>query len=391
MSFVSKQPGIALVVPKAGSAVAEHFAHTVALSEQLAELLPTTVIVERVTGEAPITAPSVRLIQQKRVDDGPVRRAREIWAIGRRLLDERPHAFFVRTSQTAAVPLALLTKTRGGRTLYWNCGMAPRNRVRDLRSGPLLRGELAMRAAYLLADLVVTGTPSLADHYASTYRIPRRRLAVLPNEVDLRKFRPPSPPERAEARARLGVGNETRVVLLVHRLSPVRRTGFYLPALAQKLTAEAPGSLLVIAGDGPERATLEADLRKRGLSSNVIWLGAIAHAEIRWLYRAADAFVMASWTEGFPRVLIEAMAMGIPVASTDVGGVHEIVPPEYAMRLVPRTHPERLADAVLQLLHDRVAAATLARRGAAWVERYDAPVVARELASLVQDVCADSE
>ena len=94
--------------------------------------------------------------------------------------------------------------------------------------------------------------------------------------------------------------------------------------------------------------------------------------------------MMPSYTEGFPRVLLEAMAMGLPIASTDVGGVREILPSAYHPRLAHRDHPLELARAIDELLADSSAARELADEGQRWVRRFDAPLVARKLAALAQ-------
>jgi glycosyltransferase involved in cell wall biosynthesis len=111
-------------------------------------------------------------------------------------------------------------------------------------------------------------------------------------------------------------------------------------------------------------------------------LGAISHERVRRLYAGADIFIMPSYTEGFPRVLLEAMAMGVPIASTNVGGVREIVPSAYHSRLADRERPSELADAVDELLGDPGTARELAAEGLRWVQRFDAPSIARQLAAL---------
>jgi glycosyltransferase involved in cell wall biosynthesis len=92
--------------------------------------------------------------------------------------------------------------------------------------------------------------------------------------------------------------------------------------------------------------------------------------------------MMPSYTEGFPRVLLEAMAMGIPIASTDVGGVREILPDAYQGRLSNPERPGELAVAVCELIQNVEVARELANEGRRWVQRFDAPLVARTLAAL---------
>ena len=290
--------------------------------------------------------------------------------------------FFVRTSQTAAVPLILFRRLFGGRVMYWNCGEASRRRRDGLRG--VFRSELPARFAFRWADTLVTGTNALAARYSSTYGIPSDRIAVLPNDIDLDWFRPADPEERARTRAELGVGDDEPLVLSVHRFSPVRRTLDYIPAVFEAVLKDNPDVRFVLAGGGPEEAGVRRAVAAAGLNDRVRMLGAIPNEDVRRFYAAADVFVMPSYTEGFPRVLLEAMAMGLPIASTDVGGVREILPDAYHERLADRDRPLELARAIDELLRDREAAQELAADGRQWVQRFDASVVAQELATLAR-------
>jgi glycosyltransferase involved in cell wall biosynthesis len=374
--------GLVLVIPKAGSEVAEHFAHTFRLAEHVGEVTRTAVIVERLAGTLPASDSSVDVYVQSRADQGFLPRAWELVRLAVHLRRRGFRSFFVRTSQTAAVPLILFRRLFGGRVMYWNCGEASKRRGDGLRTA--FRSELPARFAFRWADTLVTGTSSLAARYSSTYGIPAERIAVLPNDIDLGRFRPPEPEERSRARAELGVTADEPIVLSVHRFSPIRRTLDYIPAVFQSVAKDHPDVRFVLAGGGPEEEGVRHAVAQAGLDGRVQMLGAVPHDHIRRLYAAADVFVMPSYTEGFPRVLLEAMAMGVPIASTDVGGVREIVPEAYRERLADRDRPLELANAIDELLKNPETAQELAAEGLRWVQRFDAPAVARELAALVR-------
>jgi glycosyltransferase involved in cell wall biosynthesis len=379
-----REEGLVLVIPKVGSEVAEHFAHTFRLAEHVRRDIRTAVIVERLAGALPPTDPSVELHVQRHADRGVVPRAWELLRLAAALRRKGFRSFFVRTSQTAAVPLIVLCRLFGGRVMYWNCGKAPKNRLRQLGLRTALRSEIPMRFAFRWADTVVTGTESLAAHYSRTYGIPRQRIAVLPNEIDLEWFRPASKKERSEARAELGVIEDEPLVLSVHRFSPVRRTLLYLPEVLEAVVQRHARARFVLAGGGPEETGVRRAVAQAGLNDRVQMLGAVPHGHVRRLYAAADIFMMPSYTEGFPRVLLEAMAMGVPIAGTDVGGSREILPGAYHGRLANRDRPLELAGAVDELLRDPAAAHELASEGLRWVRRFDAPSVARQLAALAR-------
>jgi glycosyltransferase involved in cell wall biosynthesis len=378
----AKENGLVLVVPKAGSGVAEHFAHTFRLADHLTHHTPTAVIVERLVGAPPSMNPSVEVRIQRHGDTGVLARAWELLRLAAGLRRDGFRSFFVRTSQTAAVPIIVFRRLFGGRVMYWSCGEVSKTRLRDVGLRNALRGEIPLRVALRWADTVVTGTDSLADHYSKTYVIPRERIRVLPNEIDLEWFTPPSSEERVQARMELGVAEDEHLVLSVHRLSPVRRTLLYIPAALKAVLAQHERVRFVIAGGGPEEVEVRRAVSDAGLNDRVQMLGVVPHERIMRLYAAADVFMMPSYTEGFPRVLLEAMAMDVPIASTDVGGVREILPGIYGSRLADREQPRELAEAVCELVLDPALARELADHGRRWVRRFDASSVARRLAAL---------
>jgi glycosyltransferase involved in cell wall biosynthesis len=378
----SVEGGLVLVVPKAGSEVHEHFAHTFRLAEHVRRHMRTAVIVERLSGAAPAADPSVEVRIQRRSDKGFFLRACELVWLAAGLRRKGFRAYFVRTSQTAAVPLILATRLIGGRVMYWNCGKAPKNRLRSLGIRQGLRYEIPMRIAFRWADLVVTGTPSLAEHYSHTYGISPGRIAVLPNEIDLELFVTPSESQRRSAREALDVREHESLVLAVHRFSPVRKTLAYVPLVLEALIERHPHVRFVFAGGGPEEAAVRHAVTEASLTQRVQMLGPVPHERVWRLYAAADVFMMPSYTEGFPRVLLEAMATRVPVASTDVGGVREVLPSAYHSRLAHRDRPAELVRAVDELLSNPSAAGELAEAGCRWVRRFDAPAVAQRLVAL---------
>lgn len=168
------------------------------------------------------------------------------------------------------------------------------------------------------------------------------RVRVLRNGVDLDAFRPGN---RTAARARLGV--EPPVLLCVGNLVPLKGHDLVIRALPM-----LEGATLLIAGHGPEENRLRGLARALGLDERVRFLGSIAHAEMAGIYDAADVLVLASEREGWPNVLLEAMACGTPAVATTVGGVPEVVASPAAGRLLPRRDPECIAETVRELLDD---------------------------------------
>jgi teichuronic acid biosynthesis glycosyltransferase TuaC len=142
-----------------------------------------------------------------------------------------------------------------------------------------------------------------------------QKITVLRNGVDLELFKPE---DQQAARAKFGVSGF--VLASVGNLIPTKGHQFVIEALQALQDAQ-----LLIAGHGPHEGEFKALAEWLGVADRVRFLGVLPQTELRWLYSAADALVLASVREGWPNVLLEAMACGSPVLATEVGGIAEIV------------------------------------------------------------------
>lgn len=170
---------------------------------------------------------------------------------------------------------------------------------------------------------------------------PAEKVTVLRNGVDTALFCPPA--DRGAVRAALGLDGPTllSVGLLIERKGHHR----VIEALAA-----LPGHTLLIAGEGPERAALEALAARLGVAGRVRFLGARPHAELPAIYGAADVLVLASSREGWANVLLEAMACGTPVVASPIWGNPEVVREPAAGLIAAANTPEAIADGVTALL-----------------------------------------
>jgi glycosyltransferase involved in cell wall biosynthesis len=126
-----------------------------------------------------------------------------------------------------------------------------------------------------------------------------------------------------------------------------------------------PQYALLVIGEGPEKSALEAQVAGLGLASRVRIVGAVPHERLRDYYVAADALVLASSREGWPNVLLEAMACGTPAVASNIWGNPEAVASPEAGRLMPERSAAGIAEAVRQLFScppDRAATRRYAER-----------------------------
>jgi glycosyltransferase involved in cell wall biosynthesis len=156
-------------------------------------------------------------------------------------------------------------------------------------------------------------------------------------------------PSREAARKRLGLPASAFIVGTVSRLVPCKRHMDLLGAFAG-LLPQIPGARLVIVGDGPLRASIESRVVELGLQQSVSMLG--ERRDIPQVLAALDVFCLPSDLEGMPMTVLEAMAAGLPVVASDVGGIPELVEHERTGLLVKPAAPHELGTAILSLAHD---------------------------------------
>ena len=220
--------------------------------------------------------------------------------------------------------------------------------------------EWLQRRAFPRFDAVVAVSAPLARQLRG---VPAGRLEVLANA-----WREPAPAlDRAAARAQLGIAGDTMLVGWVGRLSAEKGPDVLIDALAQ--ITDVPFTASII-GDGPELGALRARGAAAGITDRLRWHGATADASR--LFPGFDLFVLSSRTEGTPIVLFEAMASGVPIVATAVGGVGDVVTPAEAL-LVPGEDPRALAAAIRTVATDRSAAAGRARAARVRLEARYAP------------------
>ena len=209
-------------------------------------------------------------------------------------------------------------------------------------------------------------TVSEADaHLARRYRpVAENRLTVIPNGVpvpslaDLAQL-------RTEGRRQLGLRPDSAAVGVIARLHPDKDLTTWLRAAALVQKAR-PGIEFVVIGDGPDAPALQRLARELGLEVSVRWAG--EQPDAARLLPALDVFALSSVKEGLPITLLEAMAHGVPVVATAVGGIPEVVEDGVTGLLVPPRDPEALAEAELRIL---AADQDLANAGARGRERVE--------------------
>ncbi len=215
--------------------------------------------------------------------------------------------------------------------------------------------------------------------------LPSDRITVIRSGIAM--LDPPTRTERAALRSRLGIAAEAPVLGIVGHI--LRHKGYddLIHAIAL-IREKAPAILCVIVGGAPRARYLHKlrqlakDLR---IESRLIWVG--VQQDVAPILHAIDLFVLPSHTEGLPITILEAMAAGQPVVATTVGGIPELVRHGETGLLVPPKDPQRLAEAILALLHGQTSARAMGTAGRALVATsFTVEGEARETALLYQRI-----
>lgn len=210
-------------------------------------------------------------------------------------------------------------------------------------------------------DHVVAVGESVKRALIANEGIPERRIQVIYNGVRLADFENTTE-SRSAVRRELGLGNDSPVAIQVARLDYLKD---HLTAVrtARRIKEIRPDFRLLLVGEGAERAKIEQEVSTLGLQDTVLLLG--LKTDVQRLLSAADVFLLTSISEGIPVTLIEAMSACLPVVSTDVGGIPEVVIHGKTGWLAPARDDALLAFHMLDAFKNPDSAAALGKAGEA--------------------------
>jgi glycosyltransferase involved in cell wall biosynthesis len=274
---------------------------------------------ERLSPDLDVTFPAIDI--RKGDTLGNLRRFRRV------LRELRPHALV--TGNWGAIEWAIANAWPLVRHIHTEDGFGPDEHDRQLPRRVLTRRIVLRRAT------VVLPSRTLWRIATEIWRLPPARLRYIPNGIDLLRFATPATaPDR-----------EVPVIGCVAALRAEKNLARLLCAF--RLVTDATPAHLIIVGDGPERATLEALAATLDLGAQVQFTGHVP--EPQRLYAGFDIFALTSNTEQMPMTVLEAMAAALPVAATDVGDIKDMLAPENRDFITP-LDDATLAGALISLL-----------------------------------------
>lgn len=264
-------------------------------------------------------------------------------------------------------------------------------RSEDERAGEdRLTGE---RQVLRRADRIVAATMAELTQLRFLYRADSRKLVIIPPGVDTSHFYP-IPPD--EAKQFIGLKPESRMVLFVGRIEPLKGVDTLIEAMSRLdlQGAHRPVHLAIIGGDvgvSPEEMSEEM-LRLQKLCDDlcmgrmVVFLGKRGQDTLPYYYSAAEVVVMPSLYESFGMVALEAMACGVPVIASEVGGLGYLVQNGFTGYTIPDSDPEALCDKLSMLLGDAELRNQMGRYAAEYASDYAWEKITSQIIGVYHDV-----
>lgn len=304
--------------------------------------------------------------------------------------------FYIHYQIYPALLALALTRLCGGEVLFWSCvemrarsGASERTLKRRILHW--LRVDVPMRLVIRSADRLVTCSDVKARHYAEDFGLSSRRVAVVHNWVNIRRFRRDTA-AGAELRRSLEIPPGHRVVLFLHVLGE-HRGAHRLPEIIGQTLEALPQSTFVIAGDGLLRDSLRDSLRRAGLETSTRMVGAVPNTQVPQYMSASDVLINPAPWEAFGRILLEAMAAELPFVSTDGGrgGTRAFTTPLQQRFITPPNDVDAFVAALVELLLYPEIHEAMAAEGVRHIERFSTAAAAKAFAGVVQEVISESD
>ncbi len=232
------------------------------------------------------------------------------------------------------------------------------------------------------ADAVVALS---SDMKRQITEISNTRPVVVPNGIEVERFEGLSP---EEAREKLGIKNNEKVILFVGSLRALKGVRYLIQAMVI-IKQKEPNARLLIVGDGPDRQGLENLVQKLDLQQSIDFVGGIPQERVPHYMMACDIFTLPSLSEGFGLACLEAMACGLPVVTTDVGGLPDLIKDGENGFLIPARNVAELARKLATLLESDELRAVISRNNREKAKKYDWSLISHQIEGIYESVLAN--
>jgi len=265
--------------------------------------------------------------------------------------------FYSHYTVISRLTMPLVARLTGAKSYHWHCGLfglfiKPWS-IHTLKDK--LLNELPETLSWTLNTYLVTGAKAVAHHYHNEFKVPLKKILIFPNFVDDAHFKPR---KKNQARFALHLPQEKKIILFVHRIVE-RKGAHFLVDIAQNILKKQKDVLFVVVGDGPYMEMLQQRIKENTLTSFFRIEGKIANSQLTNYYSSADVFILPSLEEGFPRVLVECMAVGTKFVAFDIGAVRDITPQSLKPYVVKTGDVTSFSKALFKSIHQSISSEEL--------------------------------
>lgn len=359
-----------------------HFYHILNLLEEITKHnVEITLVIEKCDDLPEINNPLIIVIPQKVQSRfvRPLELAKIIFGLTKRGYSH----VFIRISWVAAIVSILVSFVSKLKTYYWLSGQGGFENYKKLRWGRekinlFITSRLPFIFIKTFITKFVTGPESMKTYFVEVGKVSENKIMVLYNDIDTKRFSVLDEISKESLKHKLGYKTEHKIIFFAHRFSPVRRTLYYLPYIYNKLFDSIQDNFIVVmAGSGPEERELHDEISRSPINDRFKMLGNIPNVLIQEYYQISDIFINPTYAEGFPRVLIEAMASGLPVVTTDAGGIKDILGERQKEYMVDKNDRDSFALKLIELCQNEVQRSILSAENLEEVTRFSTENVAK--------------
>lgn len=359
-----------------------HFAHVANLLNEIAKNdCEINLIIEKCSGNISFDTNNISVHVLK--NRSPISRRIELFLLLRQLIKNGSAKTFVRITAITSIVSTLAHFFYGGKSYLWQSGTtyeydwALKFGLKKIKW--ILSSHLPNWFARLIVHNFVTGPEPMIKYYNEVVGVNRNKIVLLYNDIDLSKFSGGNKNNILKIKKELNIDVDKKIMILVHRLSPVRKTNMYLNEIFAdyKKSATFADWVFVIVGDGDELPEAKKLVKKYDLEGRVKFTGAIPNKLLGDYYGMAQIFVHPTFTEGFPRVVIEAMSVGLPIVSTNAGGMESIVGSRQLEFVYDKNDPKKFSEGLGKLISSPYLWEDLGEENILTVQKYSTEKVAQ--------------
>ena len=301
-----------------------HFFHILNLLEEIAKNnVEITLVIEKATDIPNFNIPNIEVIAQNK---SGLMRVFELFNILKKLNKQGYKKIFVRISQNGAIPAIAVSKLYDGEVYYWQSGKGHiLDKEKPFSVRHFFKSKLPFEIVKRYVDYFITGPESMLEYYENIVGVKKEKLVCLYNDIDISRFKIIDQNKQKIVKNELNVDVSKKIILFVHRLSPIRKSLFYMPFVLKDILLSEDDYICYVIGGGDEKKELKKLIKQDELEDKIFVLGEKPNSVIQKYYQISNIFINPTYTEGFPRVLIEAMASGLPIVTTNAGGTADIV------------------------------------------------------------------